>query len=316
MKNGLLGVGLKSTDYSISLLGSNTIPKNEHNFSHNKMTYNQGNTMACTVFACFTLISNKFNIEFDDEFIKERYSEACRLYGASAKNGWYISSAVDYTRRWFNDQPDLVKKHGKLMTGFATLPYSYEKGQSKADKFNLIGELLNKGHDFVGGHNGSRAYNEDFQSDGVLNLKKLKNPSYAHCISMSKDIRGIWDMNDDLLVNNSWKGVKNNVYRLKYIQDLVDNGVLFPTVYCFFSERDEIKFDKMAYNISGELAERFDGQFVQTVPTGTIFYIGNGKALNCDKYFTDFNKRDLLAQDLNKIEKNIGISEEDFMSMV
>ena len=69
--------------------------------------------MACTVFACFTLLSNKFGIVFTDEFIKERYKDACDNYGASEKNGWYISKAVDYTRNWFNSQPELVEQHGK-----------------------------------------------------------------------------------------------------------------------------------------------------------------------------------------------------------
>jgi len=315
MKTGLLGTGLKSLDFSISLSNS-LIPKNENNFSTNKITYNQGRTMACTVFACFTLISNKFGITFTDDFIKERYTDACNTAGASAKRGWYVSSAVDFVRRWFNSQPELVAKHGKLSTGFAKFPYSWDKGTLKSNRLRLIEELVNKGHDFVGGHYGSKAYNTDFQSDGILNLKKLSNPSYGHCVSLSGDIVGKFDMDSDLLVNNSWKGVKNNVYRIEHIQDLVDNGVLFPTIYCFFSEKDKISFDRMAYNVSGELAKRFDGKFIQTVPTGTIFYIGNGKALNMDKYFTDFNKRNELVLDLNKIERNTGISEDDFMSMI
>ena len=313
-KSGLLGVGIKSTDYSISLLNT-IIPESKENFATNQITYNQGNSYACTLYACYTLISNKFNIYFEDSFLQEQWRLAC-LQGANPKAGWYISSAVDFVRRWFNSQPDLVEKHGKLITGFSSFPYSWDRGEYKTDRIALIEELINKKIDIVGGHNGSREYNNDFKSDGVLNLKKLSNPSYAHCISMSGDIEGVFDMDSDLIVPNSWKGTAHNVYRLQHIQDLVDNGVLFPEFYTFFSERDEVKFDKYAYNLNGALSERLNGNFVQTVPTGTIFYIGNGKALNMDKYFSDFNKRDLLAKDLNEINKNTGITESDFMSMI
>ena len=37
---------------------------------------------------------------------------------------------------------------------------------------------------------------------------------------MSADIQGEFDMNSDLLVANSWKGVNNNVYRIEHIQGL------------------------------------------------------------------------------------------------
>lgn len=312
MKTGLLGAGLKSTDYSISL--SNTlIPKTENNFAKNKITYNQGNSYACTLFACFTLISNKFGILFTDEFLFNQWDIACSQ-GANPKAGWYISSAVDFVRRWFNNQPDLVAEHGKLITGFAQFPYSWASDYN--EKLNLIDEIFRSGHDIVGGHSGSSEYNEDFKSDGILNLKKLSNPSYNHCICMSADIQGYFDMDSDILVANSWKGTANNVYRIQHIQDLVDNAILFNTFYTFFSEKDNIEFNKLAYNVSGELADRFNGSFVQLVPSGTIFYVGNGKALNMNKYFTDFTKRDLLAQDLNEINKNTGIKEEDFMSMI
>lgn len=317
MKTGLLGAGLKSSDYSISL--SNVlIPKNENNFSTNQITFNQGNSYACTLFACFTLLANKFSLPFiDDEWILNKwYNDAVLHYGANAKVGWYISSAVDYTRNWFNSQEDLVKKYGRLTTGFLNLPYSWTVGETKSKALQLFEEISRNGHDFVGGHNGSKFYNEDFQSDGILNLKKLSNPSYAHCICISASIQEKFDLILDYLVANSWKGVNNNVYRIQYLQDLIDNSVLFQTVYTFFSDKDEIKFDRMSYSVRDELAERFDGSFVQTVPTGTIFYIGNNVALNMDKYLPDFNKRDELAKDLNDIGKNTGITEQDFMSMV
>ncbi|NCD42446.1 MAG: hypothetical protein EOL88_10175, partial [Bacteroidia bacterium] len=97
-QSGLLGIGLKSTDYSISLSSQQVIPKSEQNFATNQITFNQGNSMACTIFSAFTLLANKFNLNFiDDEWILNKwYNDAVLHHGASAKNGWYVSSGVDY----------------------------------------------------------------------------------------------------------------------------------------------------------------------------------------------------------------------------
>jgi len=125
--SGLIGVGLKPTDYSISLLQTQKIPKNEFgNFAKNKITFNQGYSYACTIFSAFTLIANKFNLDFiDDEWILNKWNnDVVPNYGANPKVGWYISSAVDYVRRWFNSQPNLVEEYGKLSTAQLTLPYS------------------------------------------------------------------------------------------------------------------------------------------------------------------------------------------------
>ena len=318
MKTGLLGVGLKSTDFSISLKNT-LIPKNKTNFSTNQITYNQGRTMACTVFSCMTLISNKFGIEFTDQFIKDRYTDACNTAGASAKNGWYVSSAVDFVRRWFNNQPELVEKHGKLITGFTSFPYSWDKGSYKTDRLKLIEELINKGHDLCSGHNGSKEYNDDFKSDGILNLKKLSNPSYGHAVCLSGDIQGVFDMDSDLLVCNSWKGVQNNIYRLQHIQDLVDNGVLFPTVYCFFSEKDEIVFDGKDYtaNTSNDLVKRFNNQYVMLAETtGSIYDIRGDKMICVNKFFSTKEDREKLIEVYEPLGLLTGISDENFMSMI
>jgi len=317
MKNGLLGVGIKSSDYSISLANT-LIPESKQNFATNQITYNQGNSYACTLYACYTLISNKFNIYFEDSFLQEQWRLAC-LQGANPKAGWYISSAVDFVRRWFNSQPDLVEKHGKLITGFSSFPYSWDRGEYKTDRIALIEELINKKIDIVGGHNGSREYNNDFKSDGVLNLKKLSNPSYAHCISMSGDIEGVFDMDSDLIVPNSWKGTANNVYRLQHIQDLVDNGVLFPEFYTFFSERDEIKFDGKDYtaNIDNELVKRFNNQYVMlSESTGSIYDVRNDKLICVNKFFDTKEEREKLIEVYEPLGLLTGISDENFMSMI
>ena len=320
MKNGLLGVGLKASDYSILLLNT-IIPESKNNFATNRITYNQGNSYACTLFSAFCLIANKFNLDFiDDEWILNKwYNDAVPNYGANPGVGWYISSAVDYVRRWFNNQPELVEAHGTLRTGFATFPYSWNKGEYKEKQLKLVEELINKGHDFCGGHFGSSEYNEDFQSDGVLNLKKLSNPTYAHAVCLSGDLEGEFDMNSDLLVANSWKGVQNNVYRLQYIQDLVDNGVLFQTFYCFFSEKDEIVFDGKDYtaNTSNDLVKRFNNQYVMLAETtGSIYDIRGDKMICVNKFFSTKEGREKLIEVYEPLGLLTGISDDNFMSMI
>ena len=72
--------------------------------------------MACTIFSAFTLLANKFNLHFiKDYWILDKWNnDAVPNYGANAKNGWYVSSGVDYVRKWFNSQSDLVEKYGKI----------------------------------------------------------------------------------------------------------------------------------------------------------------------------------------------------------
>ncbi|MCF7875364.1 MAG: hypothetical protein K9L99_05840 [Candidatus Omnitrophica bacterium] len=322
-KPGLLGIGLKSTDYSISLSNKQVVPKSEQNFVHNGITFNQGSSMACTIFSAFTLIANKFNLEFitSDWILDKWYNDAVLHYGASAKNGWYVSSGVDYVRNWFNSQSDLVEKYGKLSTGFLKLPYSWEieRDENAKKTVKLFEELLRNNHDCCGGHNGSRDYNVDFQSDGVLNLKKLSNPTYGHAICMSADIQGEFDMNSDLLVANSWKGVNNNVYRLEHIQDLIDNNVLFPTVYFFFSEKDQIVFSGKDYvaDTNNDLVKRFNNSYVMLAEsTGAIYDVRGDKLISVDKFFRTKEDREKLIKTYEPLKLLTGISDDNFYTMV
>lgn len=322
-KPGLLGIGQKTTDYSISLSNKQLIPYSEQNFATNQITFNQGNSMACTIFAAFTLIANKFNLDFiDDEWILNKWNnDAVLNYGASAKNGWYVSSGVDYVRNWFNSQEDLVEKHGRLSTGFLKLPYSWEiaRDRNAERTLELFEELLRKKHDCVGGHNGSRDYNIDFQSDGVLNLKKLSNPTYGHAICMSADIQGEFDMNSDLVVANSWKGVNNNVYRIEHIQDLIDNVVLFPTVYFFFSDKDKIILGGKDYiaDTNNDLVKRFNNSYVMLAESnGAIYDVRKDKLICVDKFFRTKEDRENLIKTYEPLGLLTGINDDNFMSMV
>jgi hypothetical protein len=319
-QSGLLGVGLKATDYTISLANI-LIPKNKNNFSTNGISFNQGNSYACTLFACFTLLANKFNLDFiDDEWILNKwYNDAVLHYGANPKAGWYISSAVDYARRWFNSQSDLVEKYGKVMTGFLTLPYSWALGENRNKALELFEEISRNGHDFITGHNGSKDYNIDFQSDGVLNLKKLSNPSYAHCVSISSDIQGKFDMVLDWLVINSWKGTANNIYRIEHLQDLIDNNVFFPTFYTFFSEKDEIILTGKDFDldIKNDLVKRFNNQYIMlSNSSGAIYDIRGNKAICVDKFFQNPVDRVALIGKYEPLKLLTGISDENFISMI
>ena len=313
-KSGLLGAGIKPSDYSISLSNS-LIPVGEQNFATNQKTFNQGNSYACTLFACFTLLANKFDLDITDEFILDQWKIACKQ-GANPRTGWYISSAVDFTRRWFNSQPELVAKHGRLTTGFLTLPYSWTPNKEKTLK--LFEEILNNKHDIIGGHHGSRDYNFDFKSDGILDLKKLKNPSYSHCVSMSYSLNGKFDMDSDLIVPNSWKGVAHNVYRLRHIQALIDNNVLFPTIYCFFSEKDEIILTGKNWELNdNDLVKRFNNQYIMlSEDSGAIYDIRGNKAISIDKFFKNPKDRENLIRTYEPLGLLTGISNENFVNML
>lgn len=320
--SGMIGVGLKPTDYSFNLSTTQQIPKNEFgNFAKNKITFNQGSSYACTIFSAFTLLANKFNLpQITNEFILDKWNnDVVPNYGANPKVGWYISSAVDYVRNWFNSQPELVLEYGKLVTAQLTLPYSWNQSEYKDKIWNIFNELTSAGHDFCGGHNGSSEYNTDFKSDGILDLKKLSNVSYSHAICMSLDILGILDLELDYLVANSWKGVNNNVYRLQYIQELIDNNVLFPTVYTFFSERDEIVFSGKDYtaNIENELVKRFNNSYVMlSESTGAIYDVRGDKLISVDKFFKDKDSRENLIKTYEPINLLTGVSDDNFYTMV
>lgn len=320
--SGMIGVGLKPTDYSFNLSTTQQIPKNEFgNFAKNKITFNQGNSYACTIFSAFTLLANKFNLpQITNEFILDKWNnDVVPNYGANPKVGWYISSAVDYVRNWFNSQPELVLEYGKLVTAQLTLPYSWNQSEYKDKILNIFNELTVAGHDFCGGHNGSSEYNTDFKSDGILDLKKLSNVSYSHAICMSLDILGILDLELDYLVANSWKGVNNNVYRLRHLQDLIDNNVVFPTVYFFFSERDNIILTGKDFRLDTkqELTQRFNNQYVMLAETsGAIYDIRGDKAICVDKFFANSTDREKLIAKYEPLGLLTGITDENFINML
>jgi len=183
----------------------------------------------------------------------------------------------------------------------------------------MFEELLRANHDCISGHNGSKEYNEDFKSDGVLNLKKLSNPSYAHAVCLSASIQGDFDMNSDLLVANSWKGTANNVYRLEHIQELIDNNVLFPTIYFFFSEKDNIILtgkDFIANSKIG-LAKRLNNQYVMLAQSsGAIYDLRNDKLISVDKFFRTKEDREMLIKTYEPLGLLTGLSDEDFISLI
>lgn len=86
--------------------------------------YNQGNQSwsqkSCTIFDAVGAVSDLFNYEYELNEIKDYDAESYtkgRVKGA----GWYVWFAVDLVRNRRNNDPEKVKKYGKVATYYVNM---------------------------------------------------------------------------------------------------------------------------------------------------------------------------------------------------
>ena len=169
--------------------------------------YNQGMTSYCTLYASMTGISNVTNYKFTDNDIKEILS----LVPIEVKtNGRYLYKAVDTVRNRYNRKfPDDKVVSLLLNTRWQEAIDALGKGYTITTTFN---------------------YNLDYfrdANDGRVEWKNFKPRLWGHAINL----RWKWTQ-----VIDNYFGKDNNIYWIRYYNDLVENGVFSQSGYIFVKE--------------------------------------------------------------------------------
>ena len=217
IETGLLGIWAKESDYilwSDNKVAMELIKREDMN-RQPKYEYNQWarteSRNYCTIFSAVTELSHLFDREFSYSEIQEIADRMIKDKKLDPKKWAYLSDAIDYTRRWWNEMfPD--KK-------VVSYKFSY------LDK-ELIDILT---HDKV------RLTQIWYRTSSELR-KELQSNGYA----MWKDYPKVWGhavSQYGLNTIDNYKGKnKFNRYSFHYITDLIKNWVIFEHWYLFLKE--------------------------------------------------------------------------------
>lgn len=209
-------------DYLVG--GEVIIPKPEFTFEDHKIQYNQ-NVVAknsCTIHGAMTALSAQTGVTFEldpRKFLWEKAKER----GASDDWGWYVQSAMQLIREYWNG--DLGGEKTKNQVTYRRV--------NMLEQWDYFVEILNKGYSFSTAYRGNANYNKDAFFEGDCMLDRTENvgdTTYGHCITITK-------IGDNICVIDNYEGVRTcNIYRLADLKELVKNRVFFEQAYFFITE--------------------------------------------------------------------------------
>ena len=155
------------------------------------------------------------------------------------KDYWYI----DWVGMYAYKAVDLVRD-------IANDTYSFDINSHKVVMWSTkMYELLEKGYSIMTWYRWNSKYNDD-RDDGVLDWKEFWEASYWHMIRLVKhkgDIYVIDNYNDielDEIDIVEYSKEEKNIYKLKHLQDLIDNEVFFRYGFIYIIKDDMDKQDR------------------------------------------------------------------------
>lgn len=193
------------------------IPPAPRSFWQSQIQYNQleVHPMSCTIFAAAGAVSDLTGYRFNKAQFQALVA-AAKKDDFSDTEGWYIYKAVDLVREWWKreKQDDLV---------------SYRLDIQSRD---LI-DVLAKGYSIVTGYRGNGQYNQDVETDGILDNLSIGNTTYGHAIRIVQDQK---DTNYARVIIDNYLGYQPfNLYRIRVqdLPELVNTGVFYYSGYIF-----------------------------------------------------------------------------------
>ena len=210
----LLGIGEKDTDYKFGANIYDTL-KNVKNLNRKPyIMYNQWAQYKtrnwCTIYSAMTELSYLFDYKFTLCQIEEIWDLMIKEWKLDPDNGAYLSDAVDYVRRWWNEK-------------FPEQPIiSYQINYN--DDITQKALIENMRMTQIGYRTSSELYNE-IQTRGYALLKNYPKVG-GHAVSS-------WGGN---IIDNYINENKINWYFFQYRKDLIKNGVIFPNGYIFLEK--------------------------------------------------------------------------------
>lgn len=220
----LIGVWEKETDYLLwgddELL--KRIKKMERPSWQVKYEYNQWAQYEtrnyCTIYSALTELSYLFGYKFTLCQIKEIGNRMIKDKKLNPNKGAYLSDAIDYTRKWWNENFPETPVSSYRFSYLDTSIWDYNTYTfNKKYRFLWLTQIWYR--------TSSELYKE-LQSDKWYASKKNYPKVGGHAVST------YW-----LNIIDNYKGKnKNNRYSFKHPNDLIKNGVIFEHWYIFIKD--------------------------------------------------------------------------------
>lgn len=210
--------------------GYKRIDPPEKNYGNTRIAYYQPeiSTVSCSLHGAMTVVSNSTGIMFT---LKERMEilELAKERGFIEGWGWYMNKAVkcvvDYCNSYF-----------KMNLIYIRVPWTqYE-------------ELTRKGFGIVTGYNYKLGMGVDRSEDGILGntSKEYGKTFYGHLFSLwnfrkrkdqHKEVKSKIGGRNFGLVDNYYPKHKHNETFIDNLQELVEEGVMFPNGYLIVEKK-------------------------------------------------------------------------------
>jgi len=230
------GVGDKPTDYKLE-----KIPKPLFKFVKGDNEYNQNkvNAYSCTIFGAMGCVTDQAGYKFDLKEQTDIFNKAVKA-GLDPEYGWYLSSAVDLVRGWWNE-----RQSKKLLT-------------FRVDRLSPeFWELMEKGYSVAVAFRGNSTYNKD-KNDGTLDGTNFGRTSYGHIVRVCM-LEG-----ELYIVVDNYKGITHNTYQIP-VENWAELDNFYDYGYVFITEDEYRKVNKEYNQISSwgeeaikELGHLFD----------------------------------------------------------
>ena len=209
LNDGCLGLGEKQTDYKLTEWLLDALPtlyqQDEIIFQYNQWNQNWSKK-SCTLFSPVWAISDLMNIEIWLDTIKV-WDKGSYSKGRKEWEWWWVALWVDYICDCYNAS-DFAKGHGKVAY------YSIDLRDN-----DLVKKVLDKRYTICTWYQWNAKYNNDKNSDGVLDGTSFGTSTYGHAINV------IWGIKSPARVKDNYYGIKYNIY------DVAHN---FSEIPCFF----------------------------------------------------------------------------------
>lgn len=199
------------------LLGGSSIeiPKafNQETFQYNQLEFSKKyGTNLCTLYAPIWMLSDLIGRNIPER--EELCAIRVKMPDFDPSIGGELIEWDNCVRNWWNrNNPNNQIRQFKL---------------SKDELF----EALDKWHRVNIWYRGNKVYNEDAQSDGILDSIDIWKTNYGHSTTVKK-------RNDWKVVVDNYDGVKKfNIYSIKDFEAFIDSEITFPSYYLYLFAND------------------------------------------------------------------------------
>lgn len=198
--------GAKDTDYFLDEWDIDNLPelfdKDDIIFE-----YNQGNSKDCTIYWAIGAVSDLTNYPYPQERIDKNIKESYNRWRVKWQ-WWFVESACKLIKDDWNNDPELVKKYGKI---------AYYRVRKVNDE--IIEKILSKKYTLVGNRSTASEFTADYRTDWKLDGKDFGTNTNWHCID---------------IISYKWVRSEKNSYKWRKTYDGKKDCNIFELVHHLF----------------------------------------------------------------------------------